>query len=438
MNTLTGVVEGAKLKAMMDNVSNVVNVLSALILNTQQIVKAARTLGRVPQPIKLPDEPGADTGESSQVDLSAFQDALTNWDIFQVTVEGMLKPMEEEAAGENGSKAFLEAATKYKTELNKLAIYGKAVVTSQIAAVQFGRETANLLLQKQINDNQKIRLESYIAQLSQDAAKDEELMQLLFERQLNIKRWLYLSLLNYQRAYKYWALRDSSIEFSITQPAVEFEENKVQMDRDFENALQSFKPRVPQTLNKAEVIIPAVDQGLYKDVIKNLIETGETRFRLYLDEEKFAGYERVRLDRVRVWLEGVTASHQTPVKLSITNGDSFSDRLTIKKIDQNGQETEKLELFTFSGPIIVRAFSYQGVIGDENAITVDGEVPEEMALLYFQPTPFTEWIVKVPKDRQFDLSNLTAFRLEFKGTVIAKLTKAAASIQTVNLENFKP
>jgi hypothetical protein len=413
-------VGAAKLKLMMDNVKNVIDVLTNLIANTQALVKAAKTLGRVPQPIKLPDEPGADGGTAGQVDLSAFQDALTDWDIFQVTVEGMLQPMEEEAAGENGSKAFLAAAVKYKTELNKLTIYGKAVVTSQIAVVQFGRETANLMLQKLISGNQQARLESYIAQLSQDAAKDEELIQLLFERQLGIKRWLYLSLRNYQRAYRYWALQDSSIEFSITQPAAEFERNKTQMDTDFQNALQRFKPRVPQTLNRAEVIIPAVGEGPYKDVIKNLIETGETRFRIYLDEEKFAGFERVRLDRVRVWLEGVTASHQIPVRLSITNVGSFGDRLTVS-VNQDGQEIEKLQLFTFSGPILERTFAYQGVIGDANQIIVDGDVAEDMKVFYSQPTPFTEWIVKTPSDRKFDVSNLTAFRLEFAGTVIGKL-----------------
>jgi hypothetical protein len=245
-------------------------------------------------------------------------------------------------------------------------------------------------------------------------------MQLLFEHQLGIKRWLYLSLLGYQRAYRYWALQNSSIEFSITQPAVEFEQNKTQMDTDFQNALQRFKPRVPQPLNRAEVIIPAVSEGLYKDVIKNLIETGETRFRIYLDEEKFAGFERVRLDRVRVWLEGVTASHQIPVRLSITNVGSFSDRLTVS-VNQDGHEIEELQLFTFSGPILERTFAYQGVIGDANQIIVDGDVAEDMRVFYSQPTPFTEWIVKVPSDRKFDLSHLTAFRLEFHGTVIGKL-----------------
>lgn len=416
--------KAAKLTAMMNNISNVVDVLSRLIANTQDIVKAAKTLGKTPQPITLPDEPGADGGTAGQVDLSAFQDALTDWDIFRVTVEGMLQPMEEQAAGENGSKAFLDATIKYKTELNKLAIYGKAVVTSQIAVVQFGRETANLMLQKQISDNQRIRLESYIAQLSQDAAKDEELMQLLFERQLGIKRWLYLSLLNYKRAYRYWALQDSDVKFSITQLASEFERNKTQIDTDFQDALQRFKPRVPQTLNRAEVIIPAVNEGLYKDVIKNLIETGETRFRIYPEEEKFAGFERVRLDRVRVWLEGVTASDQIPVRLSITNIGSFSDRLTVL-INQDGQELEELQLFTFSGAISERTFAYQGVIGDANQIIVDGDVAQDMRVFYSQPTPFTEWIVKVPSDRKFDLSPLTALRLEFSGTVIGKLSLSA-------------
>lgn len=65
------------------------------------------------------------------------------------------------------------------------------------------------------------------------------------------------------------------------------------------------------------------------------------------------------------------------------------------------------------------------MIGDANQIIVDGDVAQDMRVFYSQPTPFTEWIVKVPSDRKFDLTHLTAFRMEFSGTVIGKLSMSA-------------
>ncbi len=406
-----------KLKEMMDNLKNSVDIISKLIANTQQIIAASRIFSIQPNPIKLPSEPGAIDQSADGYDLTAFQDALTNWDIFQVTVEGLLDSSVALATSATGTKPLQDAVFKYRTELEKLVIYGKAVITSQLSAIQFGREASNLILQKQINENQKTRLQRYIDQLSEDATKDEEMMHLLFSLQLNTKRWLYISLQNYRRAYRYWALRDSTVSFSITQSAAEFVNNKTQMEADFKNALQQFKPRVPQNMNRLEIIIPDTPEGLYKDVVKNFRDTGETQFVISLGDENLAGYERVRIDRVRIWLEGVDASVSAPVQVLFSNIGSFSDRLTLAS---NGDTSPKV--FAFSGPLLQREFDYQGVIGDANQIKVDGNVAEDMAIFYSQPTPFTEWSVKAPQGSKFDRTKVTAFRLELSGSVLGRLS----------------
>jgi hypothetical protein len=379
-----------KLNLVMNQLKNFTDSISKSLKSTSIILDTAKTINK-------------QTPSVSQVTVPSLADGQAAWDVFKIQVDALLQPVVDKG---------VYGASQYMAELDKLVVYGKAYVANQMAVIQASQETAQLLLQAQISTNQETRIKDYIAAQSQDAALDSQMMQLFFERELNIKRWIFIAIQNYTWAYKYWALSNSLVQLSIVKSVLELQEDLAKVDQEYAIALQSFNPP-PQQFHGITITIPAANEGVYKDVVANLKTKSSTQFAVDLSQPEFQGMDRVRLTTIRVWLNGVRASQTSPIYLRISNSGVYSDRF-------QGQT------YRFSATSLNRGFKYQGAVRDENAITIDGSVADETVYRYFQPTPFTEWRIDLPQqyNTTIDLSGLSSITIEFAGSVVSDFNVA--------------
>jgi hypothetical protein len=230
--------QAAKMSKTMKDLANAMKQLKktgeALIKTYKfinEIVKAAKNIQGASKfdDLKLP----------SADDISS----QAEWDVFRLKVDNMMKKVID--AGIDGARAYNE-------ELDKLAIYGKALSANQASLIQSAQEVARLYMQKHVSDAMQNSLDQAVQRLKQGMKPDDTMMHLLYVRGLNIKRWLYIALQNYIRAYRYWALRDSLVTPSITKSVQEMKEDLAKIKQDYANALVRLirRPRTLAYINK--------------------------------------------------------------------------------------------------------------------------------------------------------------------------------------------
>ncbi|BAH07544.1 hypothetical protein [Clostridium kluyveri] len=374
------------LSKSMNNLEKLAKFLKTTYETIDKIITAAKKISSADENIsvEIPDTDSISTE--------------ADWDAFLVDAELFMKPAID---------AGIPGALEYKAEIDKLAIYGKAYMATQIAVVKAGQELARLILQREVDQNQEVRLKEYVDKLSGQINKDDEIMQAFFERELNVKCWIFIAVQNYAGAYRYWGLRDSRITLSIVKPVEQLEEDMGIITQEYSEVLESFNPP-PQDFRGIVVTIPDTKQGNFHNVVQNLKENRSVAIPISPDAAEFNGLDRVRLTRVRVWLIGVVASKNNPVYIEITTSGIYYDRL-------------REENFEFSSASLRRVFKYNGIVGNESSIIIEGEVEERSKYKYFQPTPFTQWTISVPEayNQGVDLSTLEAIQIEYAGNVIA-------------------
>jgi len=377
-----------KLADVMKELKDISDALQKTYESISKIVEASRAISEMVDVV--------DVTIPSVDDISA----QAQWDAFRTEADALLKPAID---------FQVPGALEYQVALDKLAIYGRAFMASQVAVVSTGQALARLYLQKQVSANQEERLTQYINKFSETAESNDEIMQIFFERELNIKRWLFIAIQNYTWAYRYWALRNSRVQLSIFKSVQNLQEDLGTVQQEYAEVLQSFNPP-PQPFTGITIPIEDTNKGQYNKVIANLRQNRSSSFSVEFADPVFNGLGRIRLTTVRVWLEGVEASTAQPLCIDITGSGIYSDRLFGK--------THHFISDTFR-----RVFKYNKTLGNVNGILVDGKVDDREKYLYFQPTPFTQWTIKVPEELNpgIDLSTLRSLKIEFCGSAIATL-----------------
>jgi len=328
---------------------------------------------------------------SSEVDISC----QAEWDIFKLNVGYLMKDVID--VGISGSR-------EYNLELDKLVVYGKALSATQSSSIQSAQQLSQLYMQKQVSDGMKASLNEYIKKLEQDIKPDDVMMHLLYVRGINIKRWIYIAILNYIRAYRYWALRESMVKPSILKSVQELREDLAKIKQDYADALSTFSPP-PQDFGLKGMGIPF--EITDEKVLAEFKSYKEMHIILPLDARTFQGFDRVRLTLIRVWLYGIKSDE--PIYLNISNSGTYYDRL-------------KGKTYYFTSSPLDRRFVYEGEPGVKKGIRVDGSVADEEKYAYFQPTPFSEWLISLPEkyNPEIDLSNLSKVTMTFAGSVIGE------------------
>ena len=385
---------GGKAANMAKKMSNLYKIMMNLkntgktLISTYKMIKTIVDAAQKFESVSKFDDMAAPTDN----DISCQEE----WDIFRLEVDNMLKSVIEED---------IEGAPEYNEELDKLAIYGKALSANQASLIQIAQELARLYMQKQISDKMQDSLDQYVKKLEDGIKPDEVMMHLLYVRGLNIKRWMFIAIQNYTRAYRYWALRESMVLPSIVKSVPELKEDLAKTKQDYADALESFNPP-PQDFGSRG--LGKVFEITNEVVLEELKKKKEAHIVVPLHVDTFEGFDRVRLTTIRVWLHGVKA--KKPIYIDIANSGAYYDRFQGKT-------------FRFTSLPLDRRFQYQGEPGNKKGIQVDGNVADEEKYAYFQPTPFSEWLISLPEklNAGIDLSGLTKITMAFAGSVIGGL-----------------
>jgi hypothetical protein len=371
----------SQLAGAMKALQNISKALMATLAFVQKIVAASSAMkpgGRFDKPVPSVD------------DISA----QAEWDVFRLRIDDMMQfPVDK----------GIEGARAYRMALDELSIYGKALAATQSSYVRTAQEVARLRLQSRVSSGMTKTIADSIARMEAGEKPDRLMMHMLYVRGLNMKRWLFIALRNYTWSYRYWALRTSAVHPSIIAPASKLIDDLATMQRDYSDALQSFQPP-PQEFGTQEggVVVEISDPA----VLNALRTRGEAQIAVDPSLPQFAAYDRVRVSRLRVWLDGASG----PTYIQIRTNGVYRDRLGT-------------DAYTFTAAPLERFFQYHGRPGDVSGIDGDGVVADENRFAYFQPTPFTEWHLRIPPalNPNIDLSGLTKIAMTFTGSAIGRM-----------------
>lgn len=302
-----------------------------------------------------------------------------------------------------------------KLAIDAVAVYGQALAAAQLATITAGQRYATVSLQRQLAGQQQAELEKYVDSLATGEAAPAGLLQQFYQRYLDAKSSLFAAIQGYRAAYFYWALTPSTVHPKIVDGVGDLDtglRSLTGITLDFRTAVEHFSPP-PQSLADKRFVIddPAVLAEL----------AGGDRaahWVLPLGARPFENYDRVRLIRVRVWLEGAKIGRGQAINVVLRTQGNYLDRF-----EKNG--------YQFTSKPLVRDFEYRVATtksgtpdwrfedGTFGYIEVDGAVDSEVSYAYFQPTPFAEWDISLARTPGIDLSAVTKITMQFAGSVIA-------------------
>jgi len=314
-------------------------------------------------------------------------------------------------------------ASDLKLAIDAVAIYGQALAAAQLAAVKAGQAYAKVQLQLALSQAQQQQLQQYVDGLVVGEQPVLAMMQQFYQRYLDVKSSLFGALEGYQASYFYWALQQSSVNPQIIDPVSKISvglSDLTAITLDQANALTRFSPP-PQSMTQQQIVIDD------PTVLAALKSSGTASWAIQLANAGFSGMDRVRLSLVRVWLEATPVpSSDYEVQIAITSSGNYLDRF-------QGAP------YQFTAQPLTRGFKYRVSATNEGSydrilsngayayIEIDGAVDQEVSYAYFEPTPFSEWQIKLSTSTaKLDLSGVTRIVMEFAGSAIFRGSLMAA------------
>ena len=335
-----------------------------------------------------------------------------NWNIFQIQASGAMKDPIELGIG---------FAKEYDEAMQILAIYGQSLSAAQLASTKADQELAAVFFQLKYAEEKKQNLEALLNDLQEGQALNLELKQALFQKHLDYKSLLFSALTSYKQSFFYWSFAESSINPKIIDGAEMLNSgltDLTQITMDETEALERFNPP-PQEMKN--LLFSVEDEA----TIAELRNTQETRWVLPSNDPEFLGLERIRLDSIRVWIEGITfKNNEDSVFVTITNTGNYID-------------CYKGKGYQFTSKKLTRTFKYRIMDAPLNAdwrfenntwglVQIDGKVDQEVRYAYFRPTPFSEWKISLKSNNPgIDLSKVRKLTMYFEGTAIGSSTAHA-------------
>jgi hypothetical protein len=380
----------------MERLKKIAEALEKLVALAKTVVTVADDLDKAPEYLARLRELGPEPGGGEVT-------ATYDWQVYQLASDAALKGPVEEG---------IEFADELKLAVDTVAAYGQARAAAQAAVVAAGQRYAEISLQQQLATRQQKAMQAYVDSLTKGSVPPAALLQQFYELYLGAKTGLFTAAQGYRASYYYWALRPSTINPSIVDGVDGLDTGLKALTSialDYASALEHFDPP-PQKMTDKQYVMQD------RQVLVDLATAGEARWVVSGDARCFAGFDRVRLSTVRVWLDGADVPDGATVQVRMSTQGSYRDRF-------GGKD------FQFTSKPLVREFEYRVSSrrsgtpawrfpdGRYGYIEVDGVVDDEVSYAYFQPTPFAEWHVRVRGDR-VDLSTVTRVVMEFAGSVI--------------------
>jgi hypothetical protein len=359
------------------------------------------------------DGAGRFAAEMKDLELSGLGSELTatyEWEIFKLTTAEAMKDPVEQGVG---------YASELQTAVGTLAIHGQSVVAAKLAAITTGQQYANALLQRELARQQQKNLDEYVEQLQAGQAPAAELMQQLYQRYVDTKSSLYAALLGYRAAYAYWALQPSRIQPRIVDSVDAWDtglRDLTSISLDNATALHRFKPQ-PQKLVSKRIVVDD------PKVLAELRSERRATWNIPLDLPALAGFDRVRLNRVRIWLQGAKPDASGSVTMVVSTAGSYLDRRNGTRYQFAAHPLERQLQYRVSKAMQTGP-DWRFDDGTYGTIEVDGVVDEEVRYAYFEPTPFAQWALRLGKGSTVDVSAVTRITMEVSGSIMTNLPAA--------------
>ncbi|KAE8148376.1 hypothetical protein BDV25DRAFT_141848 [Aspergillus avenaceus] len=306
-------------------------------------------------------------------------------------------------------------ASDYQLALRKHAINGKQLAQAQAEAVKAGQEYVQAQMEVVVCENDIENLQALIDQYKDEEGAYVQAAAKFYDRFMALKTSLVIEMRNVLWAYKYYALKDSSVTLDSQKSAADYQQDVFVIKQELENVDseyasddQVFKEdvkseKLPSNYHKLLVEgLKGSDHSASFTLVPDTDTTGENTTR-----ESFAsvfndGYH-YRLDGLRVQLRGAKSASEDTVtaKLQISTSGVYSDT------------TEDKELLNFTSIPQVKRFHYD--------LSATGEIGETRvdsifeAVNHTEPPPFAQWTIKVANPDELDLDGLTGIDLHWEG-----------------------
>ena len=347
--------------------------------------------------------------------------AADGWRIFQIQADNAM---------EDPISLGIEYAKDYNEAMDILVVYGQSLSAAQLAVIKTSQAVAALVFQLHYAKEKQANFQKLVDGLEEGDKASLSLMQTFYQKYLNSKSSLFAALKSYQDSYFYWALMESNIQPKIIDSVDDLNSgihNLTTIAMDEASALEQFNPP-PQKMKNMTFSITD------EKVLKDLRSSKEANWVLPLMDQEFAGLDRVRLNDMRVWLEGVDFSGgKSSVFITITNTGNYLDRYK----DLGYQFNSKGLTRTFEYKVSEESRGADWTFGDGSYgfVQIDGVVDHEVAYAYFRPTPFAEWKISVDKNNSgVDFSKVTKITMYFAGSAIGT-TSTVQGLLTKKTEN---
>lgn len=394
---------GSEIAKLAKELSGVMKKLKKLVEGLKKVYELANSVMEAAKSIQSAQSLVAKmNGLDTDTDGANLSDTSL-WDIYKLHVDDSL---------DSPVKKGIRYAKDYQMALDVVVVYGKALSAAQLAVVTAGQEYARVLLQEQLAQQQQEQLKAYVDSLKNGEKPIAVMMQQFYHRYLDAKSSLFAALQGYKASYFYWALQPSAVKAQIISKVSVLGtglQNMTQIAIDQQAALTHFNPPPSVMSDKLFVVNDAA-------LIAQFRKEGKATWVLPTDAADFTQLDRVRLNTIRVWLEGATSSND--ISVNIKNSGNYLDRF--QGVGYQFSSKPLGQLFQYRLGVSNPKPDWKFDDGQVATIELDGRVDNEVRYAYFQPTPFSEWTISVDPE-VVDLSKLTKITMEFMGSAIGEV-----------------
>lgn len=413
---------GAEVAKLADDLAKTMKELKKLVEALQKVYELSKAIKEVADNISSAQDQMSVIQEMKDTTDGADLSATDGWAIFKIQADNSMA---------NAVELGIGYAKSYQEALDILVIYGQSLSAAQLAVIKAGQDVATITFQLHYTEEKKANLQKLVDDLEVGEAPLLIMMQQFYQKYLDSKSSLFSALKSYEGSYFYWALKQSSVQPKIIDPVDDLNAGiqditKIAMDQA--TALEQFNPP-PQTMSN--MLFEITDE----ETLSSLQTTGIASWILPLEDKEFSGLDRVRLDNIRIWLEGTSfEGNDESVYITLTNTGNYLDRY-------------KNDNYQFNSKLLTRTFKYRVSKGNTGAswqfdngtygiVQIDGAVDQEVAYAYFRPTPFSEWTISLRSyNSTLDYSKVSKITMYFAGSAIGTSESSKRRLVTKHAAN---
>ncbi|MDM5180847.1 hypothetical protein PO883_27060 [Massilia sp. DJPM01] len=295
----------------------------------------------------------------------------------------------------NNVLSEIEGGCEYRLEFKQMLVSAKALCQARIAVARANAQYVELVLRRRSAETMAACLRRQIQSGSDALQIRKALIPGVFARLIDAKRSVYIALESYRRALAYFTLMPPAELPALPRITDDIDSlcRHIAAICGKELSLKALRTP-PQTMTDIEIVI---DDPHTLAMLRE-----QRRIQLTLDpaHPAFAGFSRIRMGRLCVFLDGLAAPGDLRVRMR--SSGIYHDR------------TADGGVAGFIAAPLQKNFQYAVNSG---AVRYDGDIAPRYRDDFFMPTPFTGWEFQfsLQGGQSLNLERVSALRLVFSG-----------------------